>query len=94
MTSIGRYWLHVVVNVWVSSKLGKAMSVVVSSAVQLLRPLPVTKRKREYHVVEKAHERRRRKALLHQVGRWCEDLDEFGTMIWMATTLDPHRRRM
>ncbi|RYP48896.1 hypothetical protein DL768_005258 [Monosporascus sp. mg162] len=27
-------------------------------------------------------------ALVRDVARWCEDLDEFGTLLWMAVSLD------
>ena len=57
MHSLARFCFCFVANLWISSKLGQAMSVIVASAIQLMRPAYRSKRKRTRHVVERSHEK-------------------------------------
>ncbi|KAK4495648.1 hypothetical protein PRZ48_012916 [Zasmidium cellare] len=61
MTSVGlglgRYCLCALLDFWFTSKLGKAMSVMIQSVVRVVQPAYPSKRARVHHVVEKVSDK-------------------------------------
>lgn len=57
MTSLGHYCRHFLSRFWISTRLGRAMSVLVASALQLVQPTYPNKRLRTRHAVERKSEK-------------------------------------